>query len=98
MYTRQQYIDKLVDASAYIRREYGVKSMCLFGSVARGDNDPDSDVDVCVDMPPKMRLVLGLKRFLEELFGVHVDLVRRHSNLRPFFLSQIEKDAIYVIR
>lgn len=72
--------------------------MCIFGSVARGDNRPDSDVDICVDMPGKMRLVLGLKIFLEELFGTSVDLIRRHRNLRPFFLSRIEQDAIYVIR
>ena len=48
-------------------------------------------------MDTKMKLVLGLKFFLEELFGTSVDLIRRHKNLRPFFLSHIEKDAIYVI-
>lgn len=98
MFTRQQCIDLLTQASSHIRNEFGVESLCLFGSVARGENGPDSDVDVCVDMPPKMKLVIGLKLFLEELFGAPVDLIRRHKNLRPFFLSRIEKDAIYVIR
>ena len=50
------------------------------------------------DMPPKMNLVLGLKNFLEDLFGAPVDLIRRHKNLRPIFLARIERDAIYVIR
>lgn len=98
MCTRQQCIDRLTEAAPYIRKEFGVSSLCLFGSVARGDNRPDSDIDVCVDMPPKMQLVLGLKSFLEELFGISVDLIRRHPGLRPFFLSRIERDAIYVIR
>lgn len=98
MCTRQQCIEKLTEATPYIRKEFEVKSLCLFGSMARGDNSLHSDVDVFVDMPPKMRLVLGLKRFLEDLFGTNVDLIRRHRNLRPFFLSQIEKDAIYVIQ
>ena len=66
--------------------------------MARGDNGPDSDVDVCVDMPAKMSLVVGLRLFLEELFGTPVDLIRRHKNLRQLFLSRIERDAIYVIR
>lgn len=98
MCTRQQCIDRLTEAAPYIRKEFGVKSLCLFGSVARGDNRVDSDVDICVDMPPKTGLIMGLKIFLEELFGSSVDLIRRHKNLRPFFLSRIEKDAIYVIR
>lgn len=98
MCTRQQCIDKLTEAAPYIRREFGVKSLCLFGSVARGENRPDSDVDVCVDMPAKTGLVLGLKNFLEDLLKTSVDLIRRHSNLRPFFLSRTERDAIYVIR
>ncbi|WP_367268130.1 nucleotidyltransferase family protein [uncultured Muribaculum sp.] len=66
--------------------------------MARGDNRPDSDVDVFVDMPSRMTLVVGLKLFLESLLENPVDLIRRHKNIRPFFLSQIEKDAIYVIR
>lgn len=98
MCTRQQCIDLLTEAAPYIRREFGVKSLCLFGSTARGDNRADSDVDVCVDMPPTMSLVVGLKSFLERLLGTSVDLIRRNKHLREFFLSRIERDAIYVIR
>lgn len=97
MCTRQQCIERLTEAAPQIREKYGVKSLCLFGSMARGDNSPDSDVDVCVDMPAKATLVLGLKRYLEKLTG-SPDVIRRHTNLRSFFLAQIEKDAIYVIR
>ncbi len=97
MYTRQQCIDRLSEAAPYIIEHFEVKSMCLFGSMARGDNRENSDVDICVEMPPKISKVLELKRYLEDLFGMSVDLIRRHGNLRPFFLSQIEKDAVYVI-
>lgn len=50
MCTRQECIDRLTEAAPYIRKEFGVTSLCLFGSMARGDNGPDSDVDVCVDI------------------------------------------------
>ena len=98
MCTRQQCINRLQEPAPYIQKEFGVTSLCIFGSVARGENRPDSDVDVCVDMPPRLQSIMGLKRFIESLVGTSVDLIRRHRNLRPFFLSQIEKDAIYVIR
>lgn len=78
----------------YIQKEYGVTGMCLFGSVARGDNRPDSDVDILVDMPPKFILVSGLKMFLEKVLNASVDLVRRHSHLSPRFLNQISRDGI----
>lgn len=98
MCTRQQCIDRISEATPYIQREFGVQTLCIFGSVARGDNHEGSDVDVCVDMPPKMLLLLRLKRFLEELVGTSVDLVRLHRGINPFFLSQIQKDAIYIIQ
>lgn len=98
MCTRTECIEKLTNAAPYIREEFGVRSMCLFGSMARGDNNPDSDVDLFVDMPPRALKVLKLKTFLQDLLGVSVDLIRKHNGLRPLFLSQIEKDAIYLIR
>lgn len=98
MCTRTECIEKLTNAAPYIREEFGVRSMCLFGSMARGDNNPDSDVDLFVDMPPRALKVLKLKTFLQDLLGVSVDLIRKHNGLRPLLLSQIEKDAIYLIQ
>lgn len=98
MFTRQQCIEKLIASAPYIRKVYGVKALCLFGSVARGDNGNNSDIDVLVEMPPHMNLLAGLKAFLEDRLGGSVDLIRRHDHLSPFFLAQIEKDGIYVIQ
>lgn len=97
MCTRNECIRRIAEAAPHIKEEYGVSSLCLFGSMARGDNHPDSDVDVCVEMPPNFFKVLGLKRFIEELVGTSVDLVRRNRNLSQFFLANIERDAVYII-
>jgi len=70
--------------------------MSLFGSVARGDNRPDSDVDILVDMPPKIFQMSVLKEFLESILSTSVDLVRRHSHLSQGFLNQISRDAITI--
>ena len=69
----------------------------MFGSVARGDNRSDSDVDILVDLPPRIFLVCSLKDYLEKLLNTSVDLVRRHSHLSDRFLTQIANDAIPIL-
>lgn len=90
-------IIKLRENLPYIQKEYGVTGLCIFGSVARGDNRPDSDVDILVDMPPKIFLMSALKDYLEQLLHSSVDLVRRHSHLSKRFLKQISNDAISIL-
>ena len=81
----------------YIQQEYEVTGLCLFGSVARGDNRPDSDVDILVDMPPKILQISGLRDFLEGLLKTSVDLVRRHTHLSTKLLNQISRDGIVIL-
>jgi predicted nucleotidyltransferase len=88
MDTRQQYIEKLKAFIPVIQKEFGVSSLCIFGSMARGDNRNDSDVDICVDMPPKALKVSALKIYLQDLLGVPVDIVRRHAHLDSFFITR----------
>lgn len=76
--------------------EYGVIGMTLFGSTARGEQRPDSDIDILVDMPPKIFLMSRLKEYLEKILNSSVDIVRRHSHLSPRFLNQVQKDAITI--
>lgn len=94
--TREEYITKLKQAEPYIRETYKVKSMCMFGSTARGTNTPESDVDLFVDMPPKMSYLVRLGNYLENLLGTSVDLVRSTETLRPFFLKEVERDGITI--
>ena len=65
----------------------------VFGSVARGEDRPDSDVDVLVDLPAGIGLfaLAGAKRQASELAGVPVDLVPR-SGLRPEIAARIVDD------
>ena len=79
-----------------LKSRYGMTSMSLFGSVARGEQTEDSDVDVLVDMPASLRGVGGANEYLEQITGCHVDMIRRHRNLTPFFLKQVEKDGIRI--
>lgn len=93
---RQHCIDILINTSAKLRTEYGVRSLCVFGSVARGEDKSDSDVDLFVDMPPKALKMVALKHYLQDILGRRVDLIRSRVTLDPFLLKQIEKDGITI--
>jgi predicted nucleotidyltransferase len=76
-------------------RRYGVRSSSLFGSVARGESGPRSDVDLLVDVDDDVSLfgLSRLKRHLEDLLGMPVDLVTTDA-LRPSMRDQILAEAI----
>ncbi len=98
MKSRSECIQLLRSCTEVLRQRFGVKSLRLFGSVARGEQKESSDVDVCVEMSPKLYLFVELGLFLEELLGCHVDVVRDHRNMNMFLRSEIEKDGIYVFQ
>lgn len=74
-------------------RGFGTRSLTLFGSYARGSATPNSDLDFLVEFEEGRGLFRdysGLALFLEDLFGVRVDLVKTHllrPELRPEVLS-----------
>lgn len=90
-------ITKLRDSLPHLQKEYEVTGLYLFGSVARGDNHPDSDVDILVEMPPKIFVISALHRYLENLLHSSVDLIRKHSHLSPSFFNQITQDGIRIL-
>ena len=96
MKSKQEYIDLLKQHAPVLKDRYGMTSMSLFGSVARGEHKENSDVDVLVDMPPMLRSVGGANDYLEDLLGCHVDMVRNHKHLTPFFRKQVERDGITI--
>jgi uncharacterized protein len=73
---------------------HGVTNLRVFGSVARGQDRPDSDVDLLADLPPGMGL-LGLGRVqadLEEILGARVALVA--GTLKPEIAGRAGRDLV----
>ncbi len=97
MCTSQECIRVIKDNLPTIQKEFGVTGLYLFGSVARGDNRENSDVDILVDMPPKIFMMVALKDFLEKILNSSVDLLRRHSHFSPQFQEQLLQDAITIL-
>ena len=74
---------------------HGVSNLRLFGSTARGDDRPDSDIDLLVHLDRQLGLI-GLARVrqeLEDILGVPVDVVP-DDGLKPDVRSAIERDAV----
>jgi len=80
--------------------KFGVKRLALFGSIARGEDRPESDVDFLVEFEDRglkgfFNRHIGLLHLLEDLIGRKVDLVLAES-LRHEFKPYVEKDLIDV--
>ena len=76
-------------------RSFGVRSLCLFGSVARGEDESGSDVDLLVEFaaPVGLFTFIRLQHHLEGLLGRRVDLVTLEA-IRPQMRDRIQAEAI----
>jgi uncharacterized protein len=99
MSRREEVLAKLRAEMPNLREKYSVDSLALFGSVARGEDDPESDVDVLVDFDPEARPTLltlyGLGAYLEELLGCEVDIGTTRS-LKPRVRERILAERLLV--
>lgn len=85
---------KLESLTDRLRQEFHVAALHVFGSVARNESRPDSDVDLLVDFSdaPTFARFMDLKFLLEDELGVRVDLVTRDA-LRPPMKARILTEA-----
>ena len=83
------------DAVVTVLGRYGIRDVAVFGSLARGDDGPDSDIDLAVEIPSDMGLI-GLakaERELTALLGVRVDLVPS-GLMKPSVRSTANADLV----
>jgi hypothetical protein len=92
--TATAVLNALVEKREDIKR-FGVRSLGLFGSAARGEATPASDLDFLVELEkPSFDTYMGLLEYLEELFGHPVDLVLANT-IKPRLRESILREAVH---
>lgn len=83
------------DQILQVAREHGARNVRVFGSFARGDQNPDSDIDFLVDLDPDRTLMDlgGLLMELQEMLQTRVD-VATEEMLRPKVRDRALRDAL----
>lgn len=94
-------LDMLLAKSGVIRSlaaAHGVRSAEVFGSVARGDERPESDIDFMVDLAPGRNLIdlIAFGNDLEDLLGRKVDVVTKRS-LKPAVAQAAIREAVRIV-
>lgn len=76
-------------------KKYNPIAVGVFGSYARGENNPSSDLDILVefDKSPDLLELIGIEQYLSEQLGIKVDLITKRS-LHPSLKEYVEKDLI----
>jgi predicted nucleotidyltransferase len=94
---RAEVVRVLRERREELRERFSVKTLRLFGSVARDEAAAGSDVDILVDFDttPSLFGFLELRGFLEGLLGCQVDLITE-TGLKERVRSYVEQDAISV--
>lgn len=99
MKTKEECIRLINSCKQELQQEYGIRSLRIFGSVARNEHTEANDVDICIEADPTGLIRFAhLKHFFENLLECSVDLIRMNRNMDTFLKDQIERDGIIVFR
>jgi predicted nucleotidyltransferase len=78
-----------------IAQKFGAKNVRIFGSMARGEENPESDLDIIVEMEKGSSLldIIAIKQDIEELLGRKVDVVTEAS-ISPYIRNTVLREAV----
>ena len=93
----EEILQKLREYKAAKAEVYGIETLGLFGSCARGEQLPDSDIDVCLKLKKASFFDrMSIKDELEKIFNCKVDVISLGAMMRPLFRKNMERDAVFV--
>ena len=99
MLDQQSILKFLSENKSFFLEQYHVEKIGIFGSFARNEEGPESDVDILIELESNVTNVFDLKwslrEFLKNKFQRDVDICNT-KHIKPFVKEYILKDAIYV--
>jgi predicted nucleotidyltransferase len=95
IYTLETILEKLRAHTPELQRKYPVSRVGVFGSYARGEATPNSDIDIAVETTGPMGLnFIAMADEIEDFFGIKTDVVPLRS-IKAQYLSYVQKDIVY---
>lgn len=80
----------------FLRNEFGVINIGLFGSYVKENQRANSDIDILVELKePRFKWIAGLQIYLEKRFNKKIELIRKSDNVNRRFTKRIENEVIY---
>lgn len=94
---RDSILAELRQLKPELSRRYGVNRLALFGSFVRNEANPDSDIDIVVELSePDLFALVHIKEELETDFQRSVDIIPFSVTMNRFLKTRIQDEAIYV--
>ena len=94
--SHKDILSLLKSERAFLKNEFGVINIGLFGSYAKGTQQDDSDIDFLVEFEePRFEWVAGLLIYLEKKFNRKIELVRKSISVNRRLTERIVDDVIY---
>jgi predicted nucleotidyltransferase len=94
--SHKDILSLLKSERAFLKNEFGVINIGLFGSYAKGTQRADSDIDFLVEFEePRFEWVAGLQIYLEKKFNRKIELVRKSISVNRRLTDRIRDEVIY---
>ena len=95
--TKTNILNYLREHYQEFKSKYQVEKIGLFGSYARDEATENSDIDIFVQMHPKLLDMIAIKQLIEEDLHQKVDIVRLRDKMNPYLKKRILRDGIYAV-
>ncbi|OGH83965.1 MAG: toxin-antitoxin system toxin subunit [Candidatus Magasanikbacteria bacterium RIFOXYA2_FULL_44_8] len=94
--SKNEIISLIKAEKSFLRDNFGVLNIGLFGSYATDQQTPDSDIDFLVEFAePRFDWIAGLNMYMEKKFDRKIEIIRRRTLNKSRFFERIEREIIY---
>lgn len=94
--TKNLIIEQLKADKFFLKQNFGVINIGLFGSYAKDQQTPTSDIDLLVEFEePRFDWMASLQTYMEQRFHRKIEIVRKRKLNKSRFFDRVEKEVIY---